>query len=125
LLRDLNGQLQRRGRLRTGNSRLASRACAFNKRRELKLEWFVVFDLGSVTPNLFADAAIDLATLILVIEREISVFLKDSNLAHTLGADAAGGHICDATVFEVKSRVCDVFALAEHGHADCVDTPKR
>ena len=84
-----------------------------------------MFDLGPVTPNLFADAAIDLAALILIIEREIRVFLKDSNLAHPLGADAAGGHICDATVFKVESRVCYVFALAKHGYADRIDTPKR
>ena len=125
LLRDLDGQLQGRGRLRTGNPRLASRACAFDERRELKFEWFAVFDLGPVTPNLFADAAIDLAALILIIEREIRVFLKDSNLAHPLGADAAGGHVCHAAVFKMESRVCDVFALAEHWHADGVDTPQR
>ena len=84
-----------------------------------------MFDLGSATPNLFADAAIDLAALILVIEREIRVFLKNSNLAHPLGADAAGGHVCHAAVFKMKPRVCDVLAIAEHGHADGVDTPKR
>src|SRR4029450_2037508 len=92
---------------------------------ELKLERFAVFDLDPVTPNLFSDASINLAALILIIEREICVFLKDSNLAHPLGADAAGGHICDATVFKVESRVCNVFALAKHGNADRVDTPKR
>ena len=92
---------------------------------ELKLEWFAVFDLGPVTPNLFADAAIDLTALILIIERDIRVFLKNSDLAHPLGADAAGSHVCHATVFKVKSRVCNVFALAEYGHADCVDTPER
>ena len=93
LLRDLNSQLQRRGRLRTRNARLAPRACAFNKRRELKLEGFAVFDLGSVTPNLLPYATIDLASLILIIEREIRVLLKDANLTHPFGADAAGGHI--------------------------------
>src|SRR5215211_9359551 len=84
-----------------------------------------MFDLGSVTPNLFADAAIDLAALILIIEREIRVFLKDSDLAHPLGADAAGSHVCHATVFKVESRVCNVFALTKHGNADRVDTPNR
>jgi hypothetical protein len=54
--------------LRTGNARLASCVRAFDKRRELKLEWFAVFDLGSVTPNLFAYPTIDLAALILIIE---------------------------------------------------------
>src|SRR5262245_6204748 len=84
-----------------------------------------MFDLGSVTPNLFADTAIDLSALILIVEREIGVFLKDPDLAHPLGADATGGHICDATIFKMKPRVGNVFGLAEHGHADRVDTPKR
>src|SRR6478672_2985069 len=125
LLGDLDSQLQRRGRLRTGNTRLSSGACAFYEGRELKLEWFAVFDLSPVTPNLFADAAINFAALILIIERDIRVFLKNSNLAHPLGTDAAGGHVCHATVFKVESRVRNVFALAQHRHADCVDTPKR
>src|SRR5215471_11193801 len=51
-LRDLDCQLQRRRSLRTRNARLASRACAFDERRELKLKRFPVFDLDSVTPNL-------------------------------------------------------------------------
>src|SRR4029450_8432757 len=121
LLRDLNSQLQRRRRLRTGNTRLASGACAFDERRELKLERFAVFDLDSVTPNLFSDAPIDLAALILIIEREIRVFLKNANLAHSLGTDAAGRHIRDATVFKVEPRVCNVFAVAENGHANRVN----
>src|SRR5437762_5198800 len=71
LLGDLDCQLQRGCRLRTGNPWLAPGACAFDERSELKLERFAVFDLHSVTPNLFSDAAIDLAALILIIEREI------------------------------------------------------
>src|SRR5262249_3127732 len=125
LLRDLDGQLQGRGRLRTRNTRLAARACTLDKGRELKFEWFAVFDLGSVTPNLFADAAIDLAALILIIEREVRIFLKNSNLTHPLGADAARGHVCHAAVFKMEPRVWDVFGLAEHGSAHGVDPPQR
>ena len=84
-----------------------------------------MFDPDPVTPNLFSDAAIDLAALILIIERQIRVFLKNPDLTHPLGADAAGGHICDATVFEVEPRVCNVFAAAEHGHANRVNAPER
>src|ERR1051325_3843812 len=82
-------------------------------------------DLGPVPPDLLTDTPIDLAALILIIEREICVFLKDSDLAHPFGADAAGGHIRNATIFKVKPRVSDIFAVAEHGYTDRVDTPKR
>src|SRR5437879_13868701 len=75
LLRDLNSQLQRRSGLRTGDARLAPRGCTFYERRELKLERFAVFDPDPVTPNLFSDAAIDLAALFLLFLRKIRVLL--------------------------------------------------
>src|SRR5207302_5771851 len=73
LLCDFDCQLQRRRRLRTGNARLGSGACTFDKRPELQFQWFVVFDLDSVSPYLFSDARIDFSALILLIERELCV----------------------------------------------------
>jgi hypothetical protein len=84
-----------------------------------------MFNADSVAPNLSSNAPIDFTTLILIIEREIRVFLKNANLAHPLGTDAARGHICHATVFEMQSHVCDVFAPAKHGHAHRINTPQR
>src|SRR5437588_830267 len=126
LLRDLNSQLQRRSGLRTGNARLAPRGCTFYERRELKLERFAVFDPDPVTPNLFSDAAIDLAALILIIERQIRVFLKNPDLTHPLGADEAAGRrqfrefrgMCSV----VGDRFLDqhVFALGEESACNVV-----
>src|SRR5436189_3955091 len=125
LLRDFNRQLQCRCRLRTGNARLASRVRTFDERSELKFQWFFVFNAGSVTPNLFSNAAVDFAALILIIERDVRVLLKDANLADALGTDAARGHICHASIFEMQSHVGDVFTPTKHGHAHCVNTPQR
>ena len=83
-----------------------------------------MFDLGPVAPNRFADAAIDLAALILIIERDVRVFLKDSNLAYSLGADPTRGHICHTTIFKMQSHIGDVFTPAKHWHADGIDAPQ-
>src|SRR6266699_235810 len=64
VLRDFDCQFQSRRRLRARNARLASGAGAFDERRELKLEWLLVFNADSVTPNLFSNAPIDFAALI-------------------------------------------------------------
>src|SRR5437016_14442167 len=94
LLCDFDCQLQRRRRLRTGNARLASGACTFDKRPELQFQWFVVFDLDSVTPNLFSDAPIDFAALILIIVLELIIFLKDANLALLIGTNTSREFLC-------------------------------
>src|SRR5947199_8368783 len=84
-----------------------------------------MFYLDPVTPDLFSNAPVNFAALILVIEREIRVFLKDPNFAHPLGTDPAGGDIRHTTIFEMKTRVGAIFVTAEHSAADPVDTPKR
>src|SRR5437868_8677253 len=122
---NLNRHLQCRCRLRPRNARLASRAGAFDKRSKLKLKWFLALDLDSVARNTSPNPPVDFAALILVVEREISVFLKDANLAEPLGTDAAGGNICHATIFKMQPRIGDVFTLAENRYAYRVDTPKR
>jgi len=71
-----------------------------------------MFYFDPVTPDLFSDTAVNFAALILIIEREIRILLKDPNLAHPLRADTACGDIRHATVFEMQSRIGDVFALA-------------
>src|SRR6266516_875970 len=117
-------QLQCRCRLRTGNARLASRARTFDERCELKFEWFFVFNAGSVAPNLFSNASVDFAALILIIERDVRVLLKNANLAHALRTDAARGHICYASILEMQSHVGDVFTSAKHRHSHRIDTPQ-
>src|SRR6185436_21099588 len=87
-LRDFNCQLQRCRCLETGNARLATGARAFDKRRELTFERLFAFDLDPVPRNPASNAPVNFAALILVIEGEIGVLLKNANLAHTFGADA-------------------------------------
>ena len=59
---------------------------------------------------LAAFAPINFTALILIIEREVSVLLKDANLAHALGTDPAGGDVGHATVFKTDTRVGDILA---------------
>src|SRR5437868_12850500 len=121
----LNRQLQCRCRLRTRNARLASRTGAFNKRSKLKLKRFPALDLDPVTHDLFPETPVDFAALILIIEREISVLLKDANLAQALGTNPARGDVCHATIFEMQPRIGDVFTLAKDWHAYRVNAPER
>src|SRR6476661_9140865 len=81
VLADLDRQFQSRCRLGTRNARLASGAGAFDERSELQLERLLVFNADSVSPNLFSNAAIDFAGLILIIERKIRVFLENAYFA--------------------------------------------
>src|SRR4029077_12414543 len=124
-LRYFDRQLQGCRRLRTRNARLAPCARAFDKRSELKLKRFLPFNIDSVTRDASPNPSIDFAALILIIEREISVLLKDANLAKPLGTDAAGRNICHATIFEMESSIGDVFAPAKDRHAYRVDAPER
>src|SRR6185437_10632571 len=118
-------QFQCRGGLRTRNARLAPSASTFDKRSELKLERLLALNIDSVARNASPNPSIDLPALTLVIEREICVLLKDSNLAEPLGTDAARRDICHATVFKMQPCVGNVFAPAKNRHAHCVDAPKR
>ena len=118
-------QFQCRGRLRTRNERLASGACTFDKRSKLKLKRFLAFNIDPVARDASSNPSIDFAALILVIEREICVLLKDSNLAEPLGTDTARGNICHAAVFKMQPRIGNVFAPAKDWHTDGVDAPKR
>src|SRR6266568_2558379 len=93
-LGDFDRQFQRRRRLEAGNARLASRARAFDERHELTLERFFPSDFDFLARNPPSDTAIDLATLILIIERKIGVLLKHSNLTHPLGTNATRGDVC-------------------------------
>src|SRR6266550_9410391 len=54
LLRYFDCQLQCRCRLRTRNARLASGACAFDERSELKFKRFAVFNLDSIARDLLS-----------------------------------------------------------------------
>ena len=47
-------------------------------------------------------APVDLAGLVLVVEREIGVLLEHADLAHLLGRDAAGGDVGHAAVLETQ-----------------------
>src|SRR5207244_12462878 len=78
----------------------------------------VARDSSSSTP-------IEFAAMILIIEREICVLLKNANLAKALRTDAAGGIICHATIFKMQSRIGDVFAPAKDRHAHRIDAPER
>src|SRR5213082_2797387 len=111
-LGDFDRQIQRRGRLESGNARLASCGRAFDKRHQLTLERFFASDFDFLARNPPSDTAIDFATLVLIIERKISVLLKDPNLTHPFGTDSARGDICHAPVLETHARICDVFATA-------------
>src|SRR5215471_20152581 len=101
-LRDLHRERERGRRLKSRNLRLSPCACAFDERHELLLQRFLAINRNFVARDLAAFAPIDFAALFFVIEREISVFLKNTDLAHPLGADPAGSHVRDTTIFETN-----------------------
>src|SRR5207245_6015953 len=124
-LRNLHGELERGGRLKSGDARLATGACAFDERDKLLLQRFLAFDRNLVACNLSRLAPINLAALFFVIEREIGVLLKNADLAHPFGTDATRSDIRDAAVFERNPRVRDVFAAAQRRHADGLERLHR
>src|SRR4030095_2046621 len=82
-------------------------------------------DVHSVARDVSPNPSIDFTALILVIEREIRVFLKDANLAEPLRTDTARGNICHATVLKMQPRIGDVFTAAKDRNTYCVDAQKR
>jgi hypothetical protein len=63
-----------------------------------------------------------------VVQRHITgVFpaAEDTDLAHPLRADAAGGQIGHAAVGELEPRVGNVFGLAQDGDADGINAGDR
>src|SRR4029434_9753914 len=66
-------------------------------------------------------SSINFAALFFVIEREISVFLKNADLAHPLRTDPARSHVRHTTIFETNPSVGAVFRLAQNRNADRVD----
>ena len=119
--RNFNCKLERGRRLESGNLRRAAGLCAFDKFGKLSFQWFFALNLNLITHNLAAFAPINFTALILVIEREISVFLKDANLAHAFGTDPARSDVGDATVFKTQTRVGNIFAATQNRHADGID----
>src|SRR6266566_266041 len=120
-LRDFNRQLQRCCRLEPGNARLASGARAFDKGSELTFERLFALDLDLVPRNPASNTPVNFATLILIIEREIYVLLKNANLSHAFGTDATGRYVCYATIAETQPRICNVFAAAQNRNAHRID----
>src|SRR5690349_7657639 len=104
-LGDFDCKLERGGRLKSRNLRLPPGARAFDERDELLFQRFLALDRHFVARDFSRFTPVDFAALFFVIEREVSVLLKNANLAHPLRTDPARRHIRHATVFEAKPRV--------------------
>ena len=78
------------------------------------------FSQDGAFPFIFAGEAQKVAGLVLIIEREVSVFLEDANLSHFVFADPAGGDIGNAAIFKLQSDIGDVLALAEDRYSHSV-----
>ena len=120
-LRNIHRELKRGGRFEPGNLWSQTGARAFDEGEQLPLERFLLLDLDLGTLDSAADLAINFASLVLVIEREICVFLEDANLPHSLGTDSTRGDVGHAAILETKPRVGDVFAPTQDRHADRID----
>jgi hypothetical protein len=121
LLRDFNCQLQRCCRLKPRNAGLAASASRFDKRSKLTFERLFAFDLDLVTRNPVSNAPVNFAALILIIERELCVLLKNANFSHAFGTDATGRYVCHATILETQPRIRNVFAAAQNRNAHRID----
>src|SRR2546423_58668 len=122
---DFDRELERGGGLEAGNSWGAAGGGAFDESGQLALQWFFALNLDFVAFQPLRGPSIHFPGLVLVIERQIHVLLKDADLAHLLGTDPAGSNIRDAAVLETNPRVGDVFALAQNWHADGVNALHR
>ncbi|MEY5027357.1 MAG: hypothetical protein RLZZ244_2885, partial [Verrucomicrobiota bacterium] len=150
-LGDFEGEGEGGGALASADLGLGSGLGAGEEVGELALEGFALFD-GNGFPQDFASGefadesgvgggeelgeegalflvgfgeAVDEAFLAHVVEGEVAVLLEDADFPESLGADARGGEVGDAAVFEAESGVGDVLATAEDGDADGVDGVKR
>ena len=83
-------------------------------------EGFAFLDGDGLAFDFFTIELHDDAVLFLVIQREVSVFLEDANFPEFIAADAAGGDVGYAAVFEAEADIGDVFTFAEDGDADGV-----
>ena len=72
-----------------------------------------------------AGEAQEVAGLVFVIEREVGVFLEDTDFANAVLADPAGGEVGDAAGFEMEADVGDVLAAAEDRNSDRVHARDR
>src|SRR2546421_12837444 len=97
-LGNFDRELERGGRLKPRHPGLPAGARALNERDELLLQRFLAFNRNFIARNFPSFASIDFAALFFVIERKIGVFLKNSDLAHSLRADSARSYVRDATV---------------------------
>src|SRR5205814_10497712 len=75
-LRNLHRQLERGRCFETGNLRLQAGARAFDEREELALEWLLALDLNCCALNSTPAPPINFSALVLIIERQIGVFLE-------------------------------------------------
>lgn len=64
----------------------------------------------------------NLRTLGLVIERDISIFLEDSDFALSLGREAGSGQVRDRTIFEFDADIRNVFKGCEHVNSNRIET---
>src|ERR1700726_3924098 len=115
-LGDFDRELERRGCLKPRNPRFAPGPGTFNERYQLAFQRFLAVDCHFVAQNFPGLTAINFTRLFFVIEREIRVLLKNSDLAHTFRTDAARSHVCHATICETQPRISNIFAAAQHWH---------
>src|SRR4029077_7097685 len=121
-LSDLYGQFKSSCCLRTGNHGLNTLAATFHKRTEFAPKRLIFFDFDGFTSNHSIDQAKYLPALLLVIQRKIGIFLKDSYFPHFFGAHAACSNVCDAPALKANSGIRDIFPLAENRDSHGVDT---
>ena len=121
MISDLEGDAEGFGAFLAGDDGAFALAGALDEGGDFEFEGFVFFDFDGFANDLVAVFAVDPAALVLVVEGEVAVGLEDADFAHFLGADAGGGEVGDAAVFEFEAGVGDVLALHENRDADGVD----
>src|SRR5947207_1326835 len=124
-LGDFHRELERGSSMRTRHLRFAPTNCTVDKGGDLLSQRLLFFDRYWFAPDLPPLSPVNLAALILIIERKVGVLLKDANLPHSLGADSTGGDVGNAAARKSQSRVGNIFPAAKDGHAHGIDALDR
>src|ERR1700722_13192290 len=122
-LRNLNRQFKRRRRFVSGHQRRLPATSALNERQQFPFKWLILFNGDFIPGYLAVNQSINLPSLILIVERQVSggCLLKHSDLAHFFWANSTSRQISHAPALKSDPRVRDILALTQDRDSHRVD----
>ena len=121
LPRNLKRQSQRVTSFLTGDQRTRAGADAFDEVSQFFFERIGFRDVDFFSMNVAVFFGINLGFLCYVVQRNIGVILKNTDVANHVRCDTAGGEIADGVIGETDTGVGDVFSFGKNESTDGVD----